>query len=69
MTGQPPRKRSLRELELEVEAAGREWMRQRLEEKLQEEAERTGAIFPPQPKKGPAPAPSGAALKNQCRGS
>jgi hypothetical protein len=38
----------LMEIELEVIAEGREWMRQRLEEKLQEEAEREGRVFPPQ---------------------
>jgi hypothetical protein len=43
---------SLRELELEVEAEGREWMRRRLAEKLQAQVEQHGAIFPPQPKKG-----------------
>ena len=65
MSEQPQRKRSLRELELEVEAEGREWMRQRLEEKLQKEADRDGTIFPPQPKKGPAAAPKSAAAKNR----
>ena len=65
MSDQPPRKRSLRELELEVEAEGREWMRQRLEEKLQKEAERDGAVFPPQPKKGAASARPGAAAQNR----
>jgi hypothetical protein len=68
MSDQPQPKRSLREIELEVEAEGREWMRQRLEEKLQREAERDGGIFPPQPKKGSASAPKGAAAKNQRRG-
>ena len=48
---------SLRELELEVEAEGREWMRCRLEQKLQEQVEQHGAIFPPQPKKGAPSAP------------
>lgn len=67
MSDQPPRKRTLREMELEVEAEGREWMRQRLEEKLQREAEREKPIFPPQPKKGAASATTGAALKNQRR--
>jgi hypothetical protein len=67
MSDQPQRKRSLREIELEVEAEGREWMRQRLEEKLQREADRDGAIFPPQPKKGAASAPQGAAAKNRRR--
>jgi hypothetical protein len=39
--------RTLRELELEVEAEGREWMRRRLEEKVQAEAIRHGGVFPP----------------------
>jgi hypothetical protein len=65
MSDQPQRKRSLRDIELEVEAEGREWMRQRLEEKLQREADRDGAVFPPQPKKSPASAPKGAAAKNR----
>jgi hypothetical protein len=41
--------RSLREFEDEVLAEGQEWMRQRLQQKLQEEADRTGRVFPPQP--------------------
>ena len=63
-----PRTRSLREIELEVEAEGREWMRQRLEEKLQREADRDGAVFPPQPKKSPPPTARGHVVKNR-RGS
>jgi hypothetical protein len=39
--------RSLRDIELEVEAEGREWMRQRLQTRLQEEADRVGEVFPP----------------------
>ena len=58
---------SLREIELEVEAEGREWMRQRLEERLQKEAERDSAFFPPQPKKSPASSPRGAVVKNRRR--
>ena len=50
--------KSLRELELEVEAEGREWMRRRLEQKLQAQVEQQGAIFPPQRAKS---APSKAA--------
>jgi len=50
--------KSLRDLELEVEAEGREWMRRRLEEKLQAQVEQQGAIFPPQRAKS---APSKAA--------
>jgi hypothetical protein len=41
--------RSLREIEDEVLGEGREWMRQRLQQKLQEEADRTGRVSPPQP--------------------
>jgi hypothetical protein len=50
--------RSLREMELEVLEEGREWMRRRLEQKLQEEAARQGGVFPPQRSKGTAPAPA-----------
>jgi len=39
--------RPLREIEQEVEAEGREWMRRRLEQKLQAQVEEQGAIFPP----------------------
>jgi hypothetical protein len=35
-------------MELEVETEGREWMRRRLEEKLQAEANRHGGVFPPE---------------------
>ena len=48
--------RSLREMELEVEAEGREWMRRRLEEKLQVEADRHGGVFPPARTQGVASA-------------
>ena len=54
MSDQAQRKRSLREIELEVEAEGREWTRQRLEERLQQEADRDGKVFPPQRAKRPA---------------
>lgn len=40
--------RSLREIEAEVDAEMREWGRQRLQEKLQAQADRHGRIFPPQ---------------------
>jgi len=42
---------SLRDMELAVEAEGREWMRRRLEQKLQTQVEEQGAIFPPERKK------------------
>ena len=40
--------RSLRDIEMEVLAEGREWTRKRLEEKLQEEADLRGGVFPPE---------------------
>jgi hypothetical protein len=48
MKSEQSRPRSLREIELEVEAEGREWTRQRLQQRLQEEADRHGEVFPPQ---------------------
>ncbi len=39
----------LAEAELETLEEGREWMRKRLEKKLQRLADRQGAISPPQP--------------------
>lgn len=48
--------RSLRELEMEALAEGREWTRKRLEEKLQAEADRYGGVFPPKRSKGKASA-------------
>ena len=51
-----PEPRSLREIEMEVLAEGREWMRQRLQQKLQAEADRHGGVFPPQRSQGMAPA-------------
>ena len=44
----PARIRSFKEIEMEVEAEGREWMRKRLQEKLQAEADRARSVFPPQ---------------------
>jgi hypothetical protein len=59
MNPETARARSLREIEDEVLAEGREWMRQRLQQKLQQEADRSGQVFPPQPT--PSLARSGAA--------
>jgi hypothetical protein len=39
---------SLKELEAEVLAEGREWTRQRLQQRLQAQAEKASAVFPPQ---------------------
>lgn len=38
---------SLKELEAEVLAEGRAWTRQRLQQRLQAQAEEAGAVFPP----------------------
>jgi hypothetical protein len=47
MNSDTPGLRSLRDIEMEVLAEGREWTRQRLEQKLQQEATRRGGVFPP----------------------
>jgi hypothetical protein len=48
--------RSLLEIEMEVLAEGREWTRKRLQERLQQEADRHGGVFPPQRPEGKASA-------------
>jgi hypothetical protein len=58
--------RSLRDIELEVEAEGREWMRQRLQTKLQEEAERIGEVFPPKRSAAVASAQASSAPAQRC---
>jgi len=52
MNSDKPAARSLRDIELEVLEEGREWTRRRLEQRLQEEADRQGGVFPPQRSKG-----------------
>ena len=59
--------RSLREMELEVEAEGREWMRRRLEEKLQAEVNRHGGVFPPERTQGMASSPANHATAKRLR--
>ena len=58
---------SLREMELGVEAEGREWMRQRLEKKLQAQADRLGGVFPPERAQRVASAGSDAASAQRVR--
>ena len=58
MSPEPDRPQSLREIELEVEAEGREWTRKRLQQRLQEEADRKGETFPPQHSSGDSSASS-----------
>ena len=60
--------RTLREMELEVEAEGREWMRRRLEEKLQAEVNRHGGVFPPERTQGVASAAANDAPADRLRG-
>jgi hypothetical protein len=59
MTSETKEPRSLREIEMEVLEEGREWMRRRLEQRLQEEANRQGGVFPPQPAQSAPPAKRG----------
>lgn len=59
--------RSLRELELEVEVEMREWGRKRLQEKLQEQADRHGRVFPPEPAPDAARPPANDAAAHQRR--
>jgi hypothetical protein len=56
MNTEQTRPRSLREIEMEVMAEGREWTRKRLQQRLQEEADRHGGVFPPERKQGGASA-------------
>lgn len=56
MSSEPTPPRSLGEIELAVEAEGREWMRQRLQQELQKEADLHGGVFPPQRPTGRASA-------------
>ena len=69
MSDQAQRNRSLREIELEVEAEGREWTRRRLEERLQQEADRDGKVFPPQRAKRPASSERMDEAKHRRRGT
>ena len=62
---QPPR--SLREIEMAVEAEGCEWTRQRLQQELQKEADLQGGVFPPQRRARSASASSSHAGKNRSR--
>jgi hypothetical protein len=59
--------RSLREIELEVLEEGREWTRRRLEQRLQQEADRQGGVFPPQRQKGSPPAKAADGAANRSR--
>ncbi len=60
---------SLRDMELEVESEGREWMRRRLEEKMQEQVNRHGGVFPPERTQGVASTPGSDATAHSLRHS
>jgi hypothetical protein len=62
------REPTLEEIELGVLAEGREWMRQRLQQKLQERAERIGQSFSPRGSKAGASAKTKANPDQQHRG-
>jgi hypothetical protein len=68
MNTEAERPRTLREIELEVMAEGREWTRKRLEQRLQAEADRQGGVFPPQPKRDGASSPSRDAATDRSGG-
>lgn len=59
MNSDKPGARSLRDIELEVLEEGREWTRRRLEQRLQQEADRQGGVFPPQQSEGTSPTKRG----------
>ena len=67
MTSDNDRPRSLRDIEMEVLEEGREWTRRRLEQKLQEEANRQGGVFPPQRPEGSSPAKAADGVANRSR--
>ena len=58
---------SLRAMELEVQAEGREWMRRRLEQKLQAQADRHGGGFPPERTQGASSAAGADAPAQRVR--
>ena len=68
MNAEQARPRTLREIEIEVEAEGREWTRQRLQQRLQAEADRHGGVFPPERPSGGASAPPSDAIAHRRRG-
>ena len=67
MNSDTPEPRPLCEMEIEVLEEGREWMRQRLQQKLQAETDRHGGVFPPQRSQGVASAPPADATAHRRR--
>ena len=55
MKAQKQHELSLKALEAEVLEEGREWTRQRLQQRLQAQAEQAGAVFPPPATRATAP--------------
>jgi hypothetical protein len=60
--------RSLREIEAQVWAEGQEWMRHRLQQELQKQADQHGRVFPPErPAAGPRQDPADAVAHQRRR--
>jgi hypothetical protein len=60
---------TLKELEAEVLAEGREWTRRRLQQRLQAQADKAGAVFPPATTSATAAdSPDGGGKNNAERG-
>ena len=59
---------SLKGIEAEVLAEGREWTRQRLQQRLQAQAEEAGAVFPPPAAAAAPPDPAHSGRKSQSGG-
>lgn len=57
---------SLADLEREVAAEGREWTRQRLQERLQQVADQHGEVFPPTAAKAPKSKPAKPVRRHQA---
>lgn len=57
MEPKPKKFPSLADIEREVAAEGREWTRQRLQERLQQVADEHGEVFPPTAAKAPKSKP------------
>jgi hypothetical protein len=69
MKDEPTGRRTLRELEAEVEAEMRQWGRRRLAEKLQQQADQHGRVFPPErPGRATAAAANDASADGGGRG-
>jgi hypothetical protein len=58
---------SLSQIEAEVLAEGREWTRRRMQERLQQLADKHGEVFPPKPAQAGASAPAHVLVAHRRR--